>query len=368
MPTFPLIAAPETYRPNTIDMVNDGRAREYWLEVFEQHTPGMARRAAESQGGTDDAHHRARRFREHCLGFLQTIRRESAAHRDLSIISLCAMRQRLLAEHGFDDPYRTLKEEENIKALELLSGVLEELDRLEERDRPRTLIRNVFAGNIFDMGCSGTIELYESAGIGFHDTRERLPDRPWLVDDLDALARRLDGGEPHRKAVFFVDNAGADVVLGMIPLARFLLQRGAEVILTANSAPALNDVTFEELVCLIGRVSEIDRTIAEAHKDGRLRLVPSGNGMPVIDLKCVSDELAGAARGADLLVIEGMGRALETNYDTRFRCDTLKLAMVKEQDVADLLGGKLYDVVCRFEPAAAAVESYEDAVEWVEQR
>ena len=34
---------------------------------------------------------------------------------------------------------------------------------------------------------------------------------------------------PYKRVVMFVDNAGADVVLGMLPLARELLKMGAEV-------------------------------------------------------------------------------------------------------------------------------------------
>lgn len=34
---------------------------------------------------------------------------------------------------------------------------------------------------------------------------------------------------PYQRAIMFVDNAGADVVLGMIPFARELLRMGAEV-------------------------------------------------------------------------------------------------------------------------------------------
>ena len=34
---------------------------------------------------------------------------------------------------------------------------------------------------------------------------------------------------PWRRVIIFVDNAGADVVLGILPLARELLQMGAEV-------------------------------------------------------------------------------------------------------------------------------------------
>ncbi len=44
------------------------------------------------------------------------------------------------------------------------------------------------------------------------------------------------------------DNAGTDVVLGMVPLARELLRRGTNVVLSANSTPALNDITHPELV------------------------------------------------------------------------------------------------------------------------
>lgn len=35
--------------------------------------------------------------------------------------------------------------------------------------------------------------------------------------------------QPHKRALLFVDNSGADVVLGMLPLARELLRRGTEV-------------------------------------------------------------------------------------------------------------------------------------------
>lgn len=54
--------------------------------------------------------------------------------------------------------------------------------------------------------------------------------------------------------MLFVDNAGADVVLGMLPLARELLCNGAQVVMAANSIPAINDVTADELVALLAEV------------------------------------------------------------------------------------------------------------------
>ena len=84
-------------------------------------------------------------------------------------------------------------------------------------------------------------------------------------------------------------------------------------------------------------------------------MVASGHGSPCLDLHRVSKELAIAATGADFLVIEGMGRALHTNFRAKFKCDSLKLAMVKNQHLAEtLLGGNLYDCVCLFEERKAA--------------
>jgi hypothetical protein len=59
--------------------------------------------------------------------------------------------------------------------------------------------------------------------------------------------------------------------------------------------------------------------------------------------------------GVDLLVIEGMGRAVHTNLYAQFKCDCLKLAMIKTERIAyKLFGGGLYDCMCRFQPAPPA--------------
>jgi len=67
----------------------------------------------------------------------------------------------------------------------------------------------------------------------------------------------------------------------------------------------------------------------------------------------VSAELADAAADVDLLVLEGMGRAIETNLYARFTVDCLKLGMIKHPEVAACLGGRLYDCVCKFDRAGA---------------
>lgn len=53
--------------------------------------------------------------------------------------------------------------------------------------------------------------------------------------------------------------------------------------------------------------------------------------------------------GADLLIIEGMGRALHTNLHAKFKCETLKLAIVKNKWLANRLGGDTFSVICKYE-------------------
>lgn len=50
----------------------------------------------------------------------------------------------------------------------------------------------------------------------------------------------------------------------------------------------------------------------------------------------------------------GMGRSIHTNYNTKFKCDALKLAMIKNKHLAQrLFKGDVYDCVCRFDNAHA---------------
>jgi hypothetical protein len=46
-----------------------------------------------------------------------------------------------------------------------------------------------------------------------------------------------------------------------------------------------------------------------------------------------------------------MGRACESNFEALFTVDAIKLAMIKEEIVARRHGGKVFDSMCRFDPA-----------------
>lgn len=57
-------------------------------------------------------------------------------------------------------------------------------------------------------------------------------------------------------------------------------------------------------------------------------------------------------RQTDLVIIEGMGRAIHTNYYAMLSCESLKMAVIKNSWLADRLGGKLFSVVFKYEVPA----------------
>ena len=83
---------------------------------------------------------------------------------------------------------------------------------------------------------------------------------------------------------------------GMLPLARELLKRGTEVVLAANTLPSINDITAAELKPLVAAAADMDHVIRRAAAEQTLRVVESGNDMPVIDLRRVSGLGAGGGK------------------------------------------------------------------------
>lgn len=55
--------------------------------------------------------------------------------------------------------------------------------------------------------------------------------------------------------------------------------------LCANSRPALNDVTYNELSVLTKKVAAISTDIQNALTDGRLLVMESGQASPCLDLR-----------------------------------------------------------------------------------
>lgn len=447
---FPLLADSATYAVNTFDISEDVAEMSYWIGVLQDQIPTVMQKAASSEHNSKESLRRAAHFGRTLNLHLCRYRSQTDPFGPIGLSDLFELREECLREMGFHDIYKLDKERENAAALEALPELLSEIDGLKPPSRLLSLIQGSLAANIFDWGAQECVGLYYSATIleMYREARENLSNRPWRVDDLNEFAEtwlsNYDGSQeqeyksPYRRAIMFVDNAGADVVLGMLPLARELLKGGCEVVLAANTLPAINDITCSELLSLVSKVSEVcpiikaarsaavhaqhenlgrvppppgvmprsssattlmpledlnincstvsgdEKTIEagdhspstgilnegtgsgceppqkpvcthqfHAHSTNpRLYIVPNGQGSPCLDLSRISRDVADASVGTDLVVIEGMGRAIHTNLHVKLQCDTLKLAMIKNRHLAEkLFGGNIYDCVCRFDEA-----------------
>jgi uncharacterized protein with ATP-grasp and redox domains len=345
---FCLLADPSNYISAPEDLRSARDDRTHWVEFFRRHILTLLKLSHEAGLAREvDARDLERRARESLVeyeaildGFLQDPISQPSP---VTIMTLDRWRDGVLRKHGFVDAFIDLKNRENEKMLPLLPSVCRELDSLHGAKQLRAVVEGVFAGNIFDMGAEETAKKFLSHSPDFFNTRACLPKRPWLVDDYDKLEHSLLH-KIYRKCVFFVDNAGSDFLLGALPMIRWLAQRGTRVVVAANERPSLNDMTIEDVRTWWPRIVEAEPSF----KSLPIHLVSSGTGEPLIDLLEVSDELNESAKGADLIILEGMGRGVMSNFDAAFSCDALNIAMIKDEWVARRFGGKTFDLVCRF--------------------
>ncbi len=351
---FTLLADPARYVACSWDLSRDAGGRAHWVGFFKRHLETILKLAREAvaarSGDGPDAVRRGDACRaEFHARFDAFAADSSGAGRHgcdrVTILTLDQWRDTILRRHGFVDAFVDLKDRENAAALPLLGDVCRQMDAAATAaEQLRAAVEGVFAGNIFDMGAEATAAAFLSGGPDFFATRKSLAPRPWLIDDYDALADRLLNGPRHRRAVYFIDNAGSDFLLGATPLIRWLALRGTAVVIAANERPTLNDMTIHDVAAWWPRVLAAEPSLAGLP----ITRVSTGTGEPLIDMAGVSAELNAAAADADLVVLEGMGRGVESNLDAAFRCDAVNLAMIKDPVIARRQGGKLYDVVCRF--------------------
>ena len=115
----------------------------------------------------------------------------------------------------------------------------------------------------------------------------------------------------------------------------------SKVIVCANSKPAINDITYGELQVVIKKACAFNSVLSEAFNvEKRLIIMETGSASPCLDLSRLSVLLANLIEesNVDLVVLEGMGRAIHTNYDAKFKCDCLKTAVLKNQWLAERFG------------------------------
>jgi uncharacterized protein with ATP-grasp and redox domains len=352
MSHFCLLSDPEHYvGHDRWRFAGDGGGGEYWLNHFADHFTETLRHAEVQYG-------RAARRQIAAAGeqFGEAIRMlrddpEALGDGPFDVLQLCRLREKTLRDHGLSDPFGYIKQRENARAMDLYPEVVAKLHALEGRDKWLHLIECVFAGNIFDLGSGPTMHL-AGEETDFLAAVENTKPRPWFVDDFDRLSTDLPDAPPApwAKAVIFIDNAGSDFILGVMPLARELALCGTGIVLAGNERPSLNDITADEAIEVVELLAGRDAELAALIRADMFEVVSTGNDVPLIDLSEVSDELNVTAADAELIVLEGMGRSIESNFDASFGVDAIWLGMLKDEHVAAVIGAELFDCVCKYAP------------------
>lgn len=345
------------YQPDTLDLNTDAKAADYWFPCFRDLVTKFAKQAAKSQTDDPTAAGRAAQFESAYLHQLEEYQKNIASNSGKVVLGtseLLKLNETMLRRYGFADPWLKQKQLENASAKARLKQRLEEIDVIQDTDARWTeLVRGVLAGNMFDWGAQAIASILEQdSNFGLHAALDRIEQRPWLMDNLDAWLDRMRVSTPHKCAAVFVDNSGVDVVLGVLPFVRELLRRGTKVLLCANSEPSLNDVTSAELSSLLDDCACQCSILDTAWRNRSLLVYANGQRGPCLDMRTLPRELCDAitTNETDLLVIEGMGRALHTNLHARFSCETLKLAVIKNGWLAKYLGGdEMFAVICKYE-------------------
>ena len=228
------LANPTNYIVSAWNLADDPDTSAYWLNLFATFPDRFEKPLCEDGIAGDHFETRWRTFRSEYDEGMRAIKADADNRMDLRTIDLCRFRQKMLNKHGFHDPYLNVKTRENKIAAAIYPKVIKRIDRTDPDNRWDLLLRGMLAGNMFDLGCPETIDMYNNGQLDFFKTFEQIPDRPWFVDDADAFIGRLQNGVRWKQVLFFVDNAGTDIVLGVIPVAREMARAGIRVVLAAQ--------------------------------------------------------------------------------------------------------------------------------------
>jgi len=134
---------------------------------------------------------------------------------------------------GCEDPYRELKSESNMHALELLTGLREYVEEKPEAERLRAACLISCLGNVVDYDVPGSnSDIYAAM---------ELLDEGLYIDYTDKL-KNLIGKDT--KLLYLTDNAG-EIVFDTLVVEE-LRRLGAHVTVAVKSGPIVNDATMRD--------------------------------------------------------------------------------------------------------------------------
>ena len=247
---FPKLDNLDEYYPDTLQLT-DLTAQRHWINVLEKNLHKLVELAIkwtsnyeDNEQCENDVQHRLSSFDTLFRSHLARLRNQPNMYGALTVRSLLNLREQCLHELGFPDIFAKAKAEENKSALLNLQELLNEVDSLQSiEEKVELLIYNILAGNMFDWGSNQVLEMLKNGELSFETAKKKI-NKPDHFNHTKKFIERLNRNKPpFKKTVIFVDNSGADIILGIIPFARFLVSLGTDVILAANSFPAVNDIT-----------------------------------------------------------------------------------------------------------------------------
>ncbi|KAK9873112.1 hypothetical protein WA026_020843 [Henosepilachna vigintioctopunctata] len=220
----PLLRNPRTYDPDTIDLLNDIKQRDYWLTCLHQMMKKFITKAAVLNPEDLRAEEKAKKSYQSFHMLTEKLKDNPHLLNPLNVRTLLEFDEDNLRDNNFkDDWYHQKQKKTNLAFQQFLSRL------------------KVLAGNVFDWGSKAVSDILDgNPGFDLNNAVRIIQPRPSFKDNFDSFVDKIKTF-PYEEVVIFVDNAGIDFVLVIIPLTRELQKLDTKVILVGNSMPALND-------------------------------------------------------------------------------------------------------------------------------
>jgi type II pantothenate kinase len=350
--------------PGLWDLTRATDVVPHWTAIFRANARFLLEIVAAE--GDRDALPRAERAVEIFEGLLRDLDAGAAARSVRTVHAVTLVREHLLRGHDLPDAFRGIKAREAGRVLLEAPAALERAWELggwdDSREALVEVLSDLLAGNLFDLGSRWTQEAFRAGDLDIAGARRAYRERvsqclsgwdPAVLERLQPRPRPLDAPAEGR-VLLFADNAGADFLLGILPAAVFWARRW-EVVVVVNSLPASSDIAIQEARAhwsLLGALP--GGPLARVQAAGRLSLIESGTGSPGIDLRFVGAALNGATPNVHWILLEGQGRAIETNWATSFVCPVLRAAVVKDPCVAEKIHVRAGEPQLRWDEAHGA--------------
>lgn len=179
---FPLIDR-DSYMPHTFPYIlrkiledrqlPTSPSLEEWLKIFYDSVSYFSSMAGQDPSLTDETERErvAETFKTQYISSLDALKSRVEASMEeyskvqeeglLTCMHLCQLREEALRRAGCRDAFVKIKENENMKSLDILPDVCSELDSIHDHDELwETVIKNACAANIFDLGSAHTTKMF----------------------------------------------------------------------------------------------------------------------------------------------------------------------------------------------------------------